>query len=100
MLTSHYSPEVVLRLEEPPVDSNLQEDIGLLRFSHKLHGFPEERQWVLSESEDLKEAAKNLFRILRDLDNYNLTTVFVELVPPKGLGLAINDRLKRACATH
>jgi L-threonylcarbamoyladenylate synthase len=50
----------------------------------------------LSESQDLREAAANLFRCLRELDELNLDVIVVERVPARGLGAAILDRLKRA----
>jgi L-threonylcarbamoyladenylate synthase len=50
----------------------------------------------LSERGDLREAAANLFRILRELDAENLDVIVAERVPEEGIGGAINDRLKRA----
>jgi len=44
------------------------------------------------------QAASNLFSILRDLDSKGLSEVYFEWAPNHGLGLAINDRLKRAMA--
>jgi L-threonylcarbamoyladenylate synthase len=50
----------------------------------------------LSESGDLLEAAANLFSYLRILDNSNASQIAVMDVPNIGIGIAINDRLKRA----
>lgn len=44
------------------------------------------------------EAAANLFSVLRDFDQKGLTEVYIEFAENEGLGLAINDRLKRAMA--
>jgi L-threonylcarbamoyladenylate synthase len=52
----------------------------------------------LSERGDLREAAANLFRMLRELDNENLDLIAAERVPEEGIGTAINDRLQRAAA--
>ena len=52
----------------------------------------------LSESGDLEEAAANLFAMLRALDRPGLVGIAVAPVPEQGLGLAINDRLRRAAA--
>ncbi len=41
-------------------------------------------------------ATKNLFSTLRKLDQNGLTLAFFEWAPSEGLGLAINDRLKKA----
>jgi len=50
----------------------------------------------LSERGDLREAAANLFRMLRELDAEDLELIVAERVPEKGIGVAINDRLERA----
>lgn len=50
----------------------------------------------LSESQDLREAAANLFRYLRELDTPDVDLIVAERVPNQGLGAAINDRLQRA----
>jgi L-threonylcarbamoyladenylate synthase len=50
----------------------------------------------LSERSDLREAATNLFQMLRELDGEHLDLIVAELVPEKGIGAAINDRLRRA----
>ena len=50
----------------------------------------------LSPSRDLREAAANLFRMLREADRTHPTGIAVAPIPAEGLGEAINDRLKRA----
>jgi L-threonylcarbamoyladenylate synthase len=50
----------------------------------------------LSELQDLREAAANLFHDLRELDALDLDLIVAERVPDQGLGTAINDRLQRA----
>ena len=51
---------------------------------------------VLSGNGDLTEAAANLFDMLHELDSLGLSVIRAEEAPNQGLGLAINDRLKRA----
>ncbi len=53
---------------------------------------------TLSESGDLREAAANLFRHLRELDEAGLDLLVAEEIPETGLGRAIMDRLRRAAA--
>jgi L-threonylcarbamoyladenylate synthase len=50
----------------------------------------------LSRSNDLAEAAANLFAMLRQLDRPPFTSIAVTPIPNHGLGHAINDRLRRA----
>ena len=52
----------------------------------------------LSPDGDLTEAAANLFAHLRALDRPANTRIAVMPIPQTGLGLAINDRLRRAAA--
>jgi L-threonylcarbamoyladenylate synthase len=50
----------------------------------------------LSSHQDLREAAANFFRYLRELDVLGLDLIVAERVPSQGLGAAILDRLERA----
>jgi len=50
----------------------------------------------LSEKQELREAAANLFRYLRELDHLDVDLIVAERVPEQGLGAAILDRLQRA----
>jgi L-threonylcarbamoyladenylate synthase len=44
----------------------------------------------------LKEAANNLYRIMRKIKKRNFKSIAVTKIPNKGIGRAINDRLKKA----
>lgn len=55
-----------------------------------------EHCYVLSSSGDLHEAAGNLFKVLRDIDQNYFDLIVAENFPDKGIGMAINDRLSRA----
>lgn len=93
MLTSHYAPRKKTRLLR--AQDQIEDSTSVLYFS-KYSSRPEDR--TLSASGDIKEAARNLFGYLRELDEMKTTLILVEMAPEIGLGLAINDRLKRACA--
>ncbi len=45
----------------------------------------------------LEEIAHNIFSILRKVDEYNVDLVIIEGMEEDGLGLALNNRLLRAC---
>ena len=93
MLSSHYAPRLPLRLD--PVEARPGE--ALLAFgAHALEGF--ETEINLSPSGDLLEAASRLFGALRELDRPGLSGIAAMTVPERGLGAAINDRLRRAAA--
>jgi L-threonylcarbamoyladenylate synthase len=44
------------------------------------------------------EAAAQLFKFLRELDELPIEMIYSQWLPEAGLGRAINDRLKRASA--
>jgi L-threonylcarbamoyladenylate synthase len=97
-LPSHYAPKTPLRLVDNVESNSLQKDqrVGLLAWNP----VKSEKRFAavrcLSEQQDLREAAANLFRFLRELDQADIDLIVAERVPPRGLGAAIMDRLQRA----
>jgi len=91
-LKSHYAPARPLRMNATHVDAGE----ALLAFGAPLAGA--KRTMNLSARGDLKEAAANLFAMMRALDTSDVSGIAVMPVPESGLGEAINDRLKRAAA--
>ncbi|MBQ6495157.1 MAG: threonylcarbamoyl-AMP synthase [Bacilli bacterium] len=53
---------------------------------------------AISYGETLEDISHNIFKILRSVDKYNNDLVIIEGVKSKGLGLAIMNRLIRACS--
>jgi L-threonylcarbamoyladenylate synthase len=93
---SHYAPRTPL-LVVKDANSFVQPEkqkCGLLAWRSASNQFSEVR--VLSTHGNLREAATNLFRHLRELDHAKLDLIVAEKVPDEGLGRAINDRLGRA----
>ncbi len=94
-LKSHYAPRVALRLnaDAPRADE------AWLGFGKNTFEVP---TLNLSKTADLREAAAHLFAYLHQLDHIaveqGINTIAVAPVPLHGLGLAINDRLRRAAA--
>lgn len=89
-LQSHYAPISRVRLNVyTPQDTEI------------LLGFGPECKAAtlnLSPTGDMTEAAANLFSYLRKMDALSKGTIAVSPIPMLGLGVAINDRLKRAAA--
>jgi L-threonylcarbamoyladenylate synthase len=97
-LPTHYAPKTLLRLIED-INSfvpNKNQRIGLLAWNpvESWKNFTSVR--CLSGRQDLREAAANLFRYLRELDAEDVDLILAEQVPDRGLGAAIMDRLRRA----
>ncbi len=86
-LLSHYAPEASVRLNAT------DKQAGEL-----LIGFGDIKGDIsLSASGDLSEAAHNLFKTIRKADKQS-ARIAVAPIPNQGIGIAINDRLKRAAA--
>ena len=96
MMTSHYAPAARVRLNA----QSQREDEAFLGFGD-IHVTGDGCQ-NLSPAGDLTEAAANLFAMMRALDTHcqtaGLATLAVAPIPEEGLGIAINDRLRRAAA--
>ncbi|MGR3503159.1 L-threonylcarbamoyladenylate synthase [Pseudaestuariivita sp.] len=87
-LASHYAPKAQLRL-----------NATWAKDKETLIGFGNvEGDMTLSASGDLVEAAATLFALLHQLDARGVTRAAVAPIPDEGLGIAINDRLRRAAA--
>lgn len=87
-LASHYAPRAGLRLNASEIESG-----------EVLLGFGDVpgAKLNLSPKGDLREAAANLFSMLRELDKV-ASQIAVSPIPDSGIGEAINDRLRRAAA--
>jgi L-threonylcarbamoyladenylate synthase len=87
-MASHYAPSKPLRLNATSRDEE-----------EYLIGFGEIRgDSTLSAAGNLVEAASRLFALLHQADESGKTRIAVAPIPESGLGLAINDRLRRAAA--
>jgi len=98
MMLSHYAPKAKVIIGD--IEKNLAllegKTIGVLSF-HKAYHEPEIKLSLqLSATQNLDEAARNIFAYLRQLDAATPEIILAELLPDEGLGKAINDRLIRA----
>lgn len=92
-LKSHYAPRTPLVIGLP---ADFRERRGLLAWGAPMEGF--ERTEILSATQDLREAAANLYGAMRRLDEAGLDLIVAEPVPETGLGVAIMERLRKAAA--
>ncbi len=86
----HYSPGIPIRLntKKPKLD-----EAFILIKKRKLSG---KNFYYLSKNNNLKEAAKNLYKTLRMIKKKNFKSISVEKISNIGFGEAINNRLIRA----
>lgn len=99
MLERHYSPRTPIRLfargAEPVIPPGR---VALLLQSRRAASPAGAEVFLLSESGDPTEAARALFALLRQLDRLGFEVIVAELAEESGVGVALNDRLRRAAA--
>ncbi len=86
----HYSPGVPLRMN---AKKTKKEEAFVLTKKRK-NSY--KNYYYLSKKNDLKQAAKNLYSILRKIKNDGYKMIAVEKIRNTGIGRTINDRLKKA----
>ncbi|MEC7136529.1 MAG: L-threonylcarbamoyladenylate synthase [Pseudomonadota bacterium] len=91
-LKNHYSPGIPIKLNAKKSEKN-SAFITIGKKFKKSKGV-----YNLSEKSNLKEAAKNLYKTLITIKKKKYKKISVMKIPNIGVGIAINDRLKRAAA--
>ncbi|WP_114836282.1 L-threonylcarbamoyladenylate synthase (plasmid) [Agrobacterium tumefaciens] len=95
MMESHYAPNAAVRLNA--VDVRAGE--VLLTFGPTTHRYELATAILhLSLAGDLEESARNLYAMLKAADEIVPNGIAVMPIPEVGIGIAINDRLRRAAA--
>ena len=111
MKYKHYAPNAVVTLvdgEEESVLRMLQllycqetqkgKKTCVLCFSEHTGILKNCRPHDIGPMKDASEIAHRLFQTLRSLDEEGMESVFSEVIPPEGVGLAVMNRLGRAAA--
>ena len=88
-LDFHYSPGIPVRINVKTPKKNE----AFIQFSKKIN---KKNYFYLSKKGNIKEAAKELYSLLRLIKNMKYKSIAVSRIPKIGLGLAINDRLNKA----
>ena len=86
----HYSPGIPLRTNVKDPKNN---EAFLLIKKRKITF---KNYYYLSKKNDLKQAAKNLYSLLRSIKKDGYKMIAVEKIPNIGIGKTLNDRLNRA----
>jgi len=90
LLKRHYSPGIPIKLNCKKADGKT----AFIVFGKK---YKKARNlFNLSRNGSLKEAAKNLYKTLRKIKNLKYKKINVVKIPNHNIGIAINDRLRRA----
>ncbi|MCF0216220.1 MAG: threonylcarbamoyl-AMP synthase [Fibrobacteraceae bacterium] len=93
-MDTHYRPQVPLYYGVVPAGTPLPANAVRIAFGNQKGPIPATLN--LSESGNLTEATSNLYAFMHDLDNPQYSLILVDPIPNVGVGMAINDRLKRA----
>ena len=91
---THYRPQVPLYYGEIPAGYTLPEHTVRIAFGTQTGPIPATVN--LSATGDMTEATARLYAYMHDLDTPDYDLILVDPIPNKGIGIALNDRLKRA----
>tara|TARA_S200000501_G_scaffold324697_1_gene322113 strand:- start:711 stop:1664 length:954 start_codon:yes stop_codon:yes gene_type:complete len=92
MLKKHYSPGIPIFLNQKIFETNH----AFITFGKKYKD--NYNRFNLSKNSNLREAAANLYEVLRKIKRLKFKKIYIVTIPNKGIGIAINDRLKRAAS--
>jgi L-threonylcarbamoyladenylate synthase len=91
---THYRPQVPLYYGEIPAGYTLPEHTVRIAFGTQAGPIPATVN--LSATGDMVEATSKLYAFMHDLDKTEYDLILVDPIPNTGVGMALNDRLKRA----
>ena len=86
----HYSPGIPVEMNK----KSIKKQQALIGFGKKFKSG--KNYFNLSKKGNLKEAANNLYKTMRKVKKKKFKSIAVIKIPNKGIGYAINDRLKKA----
>lgn len=97
-LKNHYAPKkpLVIGSITALIKKHADKKVAVICFGKQHLNAEKNLTFNLSPERNIKEAALNLFSMLRLADESDAEIVVCEMLPEEGLGMAINDRLKRA----
>jgi L-threonylcarbamoyladenylate synthase len=101
MLKSHYAPSVPLKFGNlrELIEQNRHLNCGIICLKRDFETTSNIHTVIETSPEgNLDEAARNIFAAMRTLEHSGVDVILAEHFPDKGLGIAINDRLRRAMA--
>lgn len=90
-----YSDDENKLVERINEEIKLEKNVLVLGRTSNLDKYKTDNKLDMGDS--LEDISKNIFTLLRKVDKYNVNLVIIEGVKREGLGLAIMNRLIRAC---
>ena len=89
-LKLHYFPGIPVKMNK----KNAVKNQALIGFGKKFK--TGKNRFNLSKNGNLEEVANKLYKIMRKIKKNNFKSIAIIKIPNKGIGCAINDRLKKA----
>ncbi len=97
MVYSNNEEDMINKINEITLDmQNENKKVLVLGREKHINSYIVKNKWNMGG--ELEEVAKNIFTLLRKVDKEKVDLVIIEGVGENGLGLAITNRLIRACA--
>lgn len=113
MKHKHYAPAAELVVVEGELDAiiNRVQELaslymekgkraGIMATDESEHAYNADVIKSMGSRKDLAAVAKNLFRLLREFDDEKVDVIVAEGIAPRGLGLAVMNRLRKAAGLH
>ncbi len=107
MKYKHYAPKTVSKLVYSDDNNkmikailemaNKEENVIILSYTEDLKYYSKYKCLDIGSRKNLDEVSHKLFSLLRKIDDMDVNLAIIEGLPLKGLGLAIMNRLIRAC---
>ncbi|MPQ42529.1 L-threonylcarbamoyladenylate synthase [Clostridium tarantellae] len=110
MKYKHYAPKAKVRLVEGSIEKTVEKinemmhnyiddglKVGIMVTDETLSNYKDGVIISLGSRNNLSTIAKKLFSTLREFDNNNVDVIISESFEDTGLGLAIMNRLRKAC---
>ena len=91
---THYRPQVPLYYGEVPQGYTLPPHTARIAFGNSNSAAAETVN--LSKTGDMVEATAKLYALMHELDTPDYDLILVDPIPNQGIGMALNDRLRRA----
>jgi L-threonylcarbamoyladenylate synthase len=99
MLSKHYSPKsptLITDNVEKAIQQHSDKKLGVIRNMPGRLSTPVFKELILSETGNFEEIARNLYTKMHEMDALHPDLIIIETVMEEGIGIAINDRLRRA----
>lgn len=97
-LAKHYSPATTIEIvAHGQLEFSHREGVATIANKRPI-GIEQDDVYWLSEKGELVEVARNFFDTILKLDRMNYSKIVIEAAPQEGLGVALNDRLRRAAS--